>query len=110
MNREHLLSLVQTALGGTATRMAAELALDAVVRSLREGLLSDGEVRLARFGTFRLRTRAPRRLLLPGSEREMTLPSRCVLSFSPSPHARQKQENSHHDTLSASHPACNEGE
>lgn len=110
MNRNGLLNNIQKALGGTATRMAAELALDAVVLSLREGLLRDGHVRLARFGSFRLRTRAPRRLLLPGTEREMLLPVRRVLCFMPSPQCRRVKEKSLQDTLSASLPPRDEGE
>ncbi len=76
---------VRLALGGTATPGAAELALATVTTAITEGLLSDGEVRLAGFGTFRLRERAPRRLLLPGSGTPMQLPRRKVICFTPSP-------------------------
>ncbi len=76
---------VRQALGGTATPGAAELALASVTAAITEGLLEDGEVRLARFGTFRLRERAPRRLLLPGTRTPMQLPRRMAASFSPSP-------------------------
>lgn len=110
MNRDGLLLNVQKALGGTATRMAAELALDAVVLSLREGLLRDGYVRLARFGSFRLQTRAARRLLLPGTGQEMHLPPRRVLCFTPSPRCRRGKEKSVQDTLSAFLPPRDEGE
>ncbi len=76
---------VRRALGGTATPGAAELALATVTTAITEGLLQDGEVRLAGFGSFRLRERAPRRLLLPGSRTPMQLPRRRVITFSPSP-------------------------
>ncbi len=76
---------VRKALGGTATPGAAELALASVTTAITEGLREDGEVRLAGFGTLRLRERAPRRLLLPGSQAAMQLPRRRVLSFTPSP-------------------------
>ncbi len=76
---------VRKALGGTATPGAAELALAAVTAAITDGLLAEGEVRLARFGAFRLRERAPRRLLLPGSSAPMQLPRRKAISFTPSP-------------------------
>ncbi len=85
MNRKQLLELIRNALGGTATHRAAELALDSVIRALQDGLREDGEVKLARFGTFRMRQVAARRLLLPGSNNPMELPSRRVLRFTPTP-------------------------
>lgn len=80
-----LIPRIQESLGGTATQGAAELALQAVVRAVRDGLKESGEVRLARFGTFRLKEVAPRRLLLPGGGKGIELPRRQVLRFTPSP-------------------------
>ncbi len=76
---------VRQALGGTATPRAAELALAAVSEAIAQGLREDGEVRLANFGVFRLLNRAPRRLLLPGSQQAALLPQRKVLNFKPAP-------------------------
>ena len=81
MNRNNLQELVRQQLGGTATPMAAQLALDAVLQAIGQGLARDGEVRLAKFGTFRVSQRAPRRLLLPGSRQSLTLPQRQVIQF-----------------------------
>ena len=81
MNRNDLQELVRQQLGGTATPMAAQLALDAVLQAIGQGLARDGEVRLAKFGTFRVSQRAPRRLLLPGSRQSLTLPQRQVSQF-----------------------------
>lgn len=81
MNRQGLQELVRHQLGGTATPMAAQMALDAVLRSIADGLNLDGEVKLAHFGTFRVKNREPRRLLLPGSATEWVLPSRKVVTF-----------------------------
>ena len=86
MNRESLQELVRHQLGGTATPMAAQLALDAVLRGICQGLQRDGEVRLARFGTFRVQQRQPRRLLLPGTDQSLTLPLRRVVQFKQSNH------------------------
>lgn len=91
MNRHSLLELVRQQLGGTATPMAAQLALHAVLQGIRDGLVQDGEVRLARFGTFRVQQRAPRRLLLPGTQRSMQLPERKVVTFSPAPAVTRRQ-------------------
>ena len=81
MNRNDLQELVRQQLGGTATPMAAQLALDAVLQAIGQGLARDGEVRLAKFGTVRVSQRAPRRLLLPGSRQSLTLPHRQVILF-----------------------------
>lgn len=87
MNKQDLLVQVQQALGGTATRQAAEMALSAVLRSIRAGLVEEGEVKLAGFGTFRMKQVEARRTLLPGSSQECVLPPRRVLRFTPSPQA-----------------------
>lgn len=84
MQRRELLQMVRNALGGTATQSAAELALEAVVRAIRDGLSEDGEVRLAKFGTFRMRTCRPRRLKNPRTGEVMLVPERQELRFSPS--------------------------
>lgn len=84
MHRRELLQMVRAALGGTATQSAAELALDAVVRAIQDGLAEDGEVRLAKFGTFYLRTCQPRLLKNPRTGEEMLLPKRQELRFTPS--------------------------
>ena len=80
-NRQALQELVRQQLGGTATPMAGQLAVDAVLRSICDGLAEDGEVRLAHFGTFKVVQRAPRRLLLPGSQQELLLPQRKTVTF-----------------------------
>ena len=82
MNRQGLQELVRQKRGGTATPMAAQLALDAVLRAIADGLNQDSEVRIARFGTFRVQQRAPRRLLIPGTGKEHILPERRVVTFS----------------------------
>lgn len=91
MNKQDLLEQVQQALGGTATHGAAEVALSAVLRAIRAGLLEDGEVKLAGFGSFRMKKVGARRILLPGSGREMLLPERRVLRFVPSPRVKNAQ-------------------
>ena len=86
VKNKELLAEIQQALGGTATRGAAEMALSTVLRAIRAGLLEDGEVKLTGFGSFRMQQVAARRVRLPGSERCVLLPQREVLRFTPSPH------------------------
>lgn len=110
-----LIPLIRSHLGGTATQGAAELALQAVTRAIRDGLKEDGEVKLARFGTFRLKSVAPRRLTLPGSGKAMELPRRRVLRFTPSPclpslgKGPHDGTNSHADTQRALQKQQQEG-
>lgn len=98
-----LLSCIRSALGGTATHQAAQLALDAVRQSIIEGLKEDGEVRIAHFGAFHIKTAAPRRLLLPGSRQEHFLPERKVLRFRSSANLPTPLQNSGQDTQRALH-------
>ena len=84
MNRKQLHERVRQALGGTATTMAAELAVDAVIRAISDGLKKDGTVRLAHFGTFERSRKQPRRLTLPHNGEPLTLPERTVIRFRPS--------------------------
>lgn len=85
MRRKQLLENIRRALGGTATQNAAELALNAVTQAIRDGMREDEEVKLAKFGSFRLKQVRERRLLLPHNGQSLTLPPRKVLRFIPSP-------------------------
>lgn len=85
MTHKELLDAVRANLGGTATPMAAELAITAVTRAIRDGIREDGCVKLARFGTFKLQQQQPRRLICPSTHQAITLPTRSVVRFTPSP-------------------------
>lgn len=94
MPHQSLTEQIRRALGGTATPMAAELALHAVIQAISAGLKEDGAVRLSRFGTFELRRVRPRRLRLPHSGAVHELPIRTVIRFHPSPvPARLAEQN-----------------
>lgn len=93
MKKKDLLAEIQRALGGTATRGAAEMALSATLRAIRVGLLEDGVVKLAGFGSFRMKEVEPRRVQLPGSERHMLLPRRKVVRFVPSQRAAMSHKS-----------------
>ena len=85
MSRKRLLENIRRALGGTATQNAAELALSAVTQAIRDGMREDEVVKLAKFGTFRLKQVRARRLLLPHNGQSLTLPPRKVMRFIPAP-------------------------
>lgn len=85
MSRKLLQDKIRRALGGTATQSAAELALHAVTQAIRDGMREDEEVKLAKFGTFKLKQVGARRLLLPHNGECLTLPPRKVLRFHPAP-------------------------
>lgn len=95
MERQELLYRVRKALGGTATQQAAELALDAVIQSIREGLAEDGEVRLAHFGSFKMQRCKPRRLRNPRTQEMMQLPERYELRFRTAVSAALKKSIKH---------------
>lgn len=85
MNSVQLNDLVREALGGTATSVAASLSIEAVLRSIQEGLREDGAVKLAGFGSFRVKETAARSLRLPSDGRICDLPARPVLRFKAAP-------------------------
>lgn len=88
MNKKGLQEKVREALGGTATPQAAALALDAVLKSIQEGLVEDGQVRLAGFGQFKLKTLGARRMPSPHSPEITLIPAHKKISFKAAPHAR----------------------
>ena len=85
MSRKRLVENIRRALGGTATQNAAELALSAVTQAIRDGMREDEVVKLAKFGTFRLKQVRARRLLLPHNGQSLILPPRKVMRFIPAP-------------------------
>lgn len=103
--REQLIEAVRLKLGGTATSGAAELALGTVLRALTDGLRRDGEVRLSGFGSFRIKERAARRLLLPGSDTAMRLPARRIVAFTPSPRLQSRSAAASADEAAAAREA-----
>lgn len=85
MIKQELRDRIRTALGGTATPMAASLALDAVLRSIQEGLAEDGKVHLSGFGTFSLQTLPERRITNPRHGREQLIAEHAHVKFKAAP-------------------------
>lgn len=92
MRKNELLEAVRRNLGGTATRSAAEYALNAVTDSIKLGLHRDGSVRIAGFGTFLKKRRISRTVMRPGTDEEIRIPEHDCVSFRPSPTLKFKQD------------------
>jgi nucleoid DNA-binding protein len=60
MNKAQLVEVVQKEMGKEVSKAAAERALDAVLRSIRRGVATGGQVQIVGFGTFRVSKRAAR--------------------------------------------------
>ncbi len=68
---------------GLPTKTLAESALDAVIASVREALVSGESVTFTGFGTFKVVERAARKGRNPRTGAEITIPASKVAKFSP---------------------------
>ncbi len=68
---------------GLPTKTLAENALDAVIASVREALVSGESVTFTGFGTFKVVERASRKGRNPRTGEEITIPASKVAKFSP---------------------------
>ncbi len=85
MKRQHIVEEIRQALGGTATTHAAQLALEAVLLSIKEGLQQDGMVKIAGFGTFRVHEQAARMGHHPLTADPCPIPAQRTVKFKASP-------------------------
>ncbi len=67
---------------GLPTKTLAESALDAVIASVRESLVSGESVTFTGFGTFKVVERAARKGRNPRTGEEITIPASKVAKFS----------------------------
>lgn len=81
MKKSEFLEVVRRNLGGTATRMAAEYALSAVLDAVAAGLETDGKVQIVGFGTFQKKMRAARTVLNPKTGEPVALPEHPSVTF-----------------------------
>ncbi len=68
---------------GLPTKTLAENALDAVIASVREALVSGESVTFTGFGTYKVVERAARKGRNPRTGDEITIPASKVAKFSP---------------------------
>jgi DNA-binding protein HU-beta len=82
MNKAELVEKVAVKLN--CSKKAAEKAVGAVIETIREGVIKEGEVRLIGFGTFRVVERAERTGVNPKTGKKIKIPAKKAVKFVPS--------------------------
>jgi DNA-binding protein HU-beta len=81
MNKAELVEAVQKNLGVSASKAAAERAIDAVLAAMKRGLRRDREVQLVGFGTFSVAGRPARNGYNPHTRQPMKIPAMKTIRF-----------------------------
>lgn len=79
MNKVELTKSVATRTG--ATQKDAAVYVDAVIESIKDGMIEDGKVQIVGFGTFEVKERAEREGRNPATNQPMLIPATKVLKF-----------------------------
>lgn len=79
MNKVELTKSVATRIG--ATQKDAAVYVDAVIESIKDGMIEDGKVQIVGFGTFEVKERAEREGRNPATNQPMLIPATKVLKF-----------------------------
>lgn len=79
MNKVELTKSVATRIG--ATQKDAAVYVDAVIESIKDGMIEDGKVQVVGFGTFEVKERAEREGRNPATNQPMLIPATKVLKF-----------------------------
>lgn len=79
MNKVELTKSVATRIG--ATQKDAAVYVDAVIGSIKDGMIEDGKVQIVGFGTFEVKERAEREGRNPATNQPMLIPATKVLKF-----------------------------
>lgn len=79
MNKVELTKSVATRIG--ATQKDAVVYVDAVIESIKDGMIEDGKVQIVGFGTFEVKERAEREGRNPATNQPMLIPATKVLKF-----------------------------
>ncbi len=79
MNKSELVAIVADK--ADLTRKQAEVAIDAVLEGIRDGLKEGEKVVLSGFGTFEVRTRAARTGRNPRTGEDITIPEQKTPAF-----------------------------
>lgn len=82
MNKGHLIEAVASELGGS--KATANRAIDAVIKSIRQGIKEDDAVTIVGFGTFSKRNRPARTGRNPATGEPMTIKASTTVGFKPS--------------------------
>ena len=81
MNKAQLIELIQSKLGADTTKKHAEVALAAVLESIKEGVQSAGKVQIIGFGTFATKTREARTGRNPKTGKAIAIPASKTVAF-----------------------------
>ena len=79
MNKVELTKSVATRTG--VTQKDAAVYVDAVIESIKGGMIEDGKVQIVWFGTFEVKERAEREGRNPATNQPMLIPATKVLKF-----------------------------
>ena len=79
MNKVELTKSVATRTG--VTQKDAAVYVDAVIESIKDGMIEDGKVQIVGFGTFEVKERADREGRNPATNQPMLIPATKVLKF-----------------------------
>ncbi len=83
MNKAELVQEVQAALGNSASKAAAERAVDAVLEGIKKGVKRDKSVQLVGFGTFSVAKRAARTGINPRTKEQISIKASTTVKFKP---------------------------
>ena len=90
MNKTDIIELVASELD--CSKVQAGKAVEAVIKSLREGIVDDGGVTITGFGAFNIKQRKPRTVRNPSTGDPMTIPAQTVVDFRTAPAFREMLE------------------
>ena len=79
MNKVELTKSVATKTG--ATQKDAAVYVDAVIESIKDGMIEDGKVQIVGFGTFEVKERAEREGRNPATNQPMLIPASKAPKF-----------------------------
>ena len=90
MNKTDIIELVASEMD--CSKVQAGKAVEAVIKSLRDGILDDGGVTITGFGAFNIKKRKPRTVRNPSTGYPMTIPAQTVVDFRTAPAFREMLE------------------
>ena len=88
MNKQEIVSALAE-MNGVSLREAAYI-LESVFEVLEEAIVRGETVKVPNFGIFSVKSRAGRKGVIPGTNDEITIPSKTIVSFKMSKSLKEK--------------------